>query len=47
MAELFDLGTCWGDQAESYEEARRLIASYNGFALQAGEKGVDENRTNR
>ena len=25
--------TCWGDQAESYEGSRPLIASYNGFAL--------------
>ena len=37
--------TCWGDQAESYEESRPLIASYNGFALQGEEKGVDENQT--
>lgn len=25
--------TCWGDQAESYEAARPLIPTYNGFAI--------------
>ncbi len=25
--------TCWGDQAETYEAARPLIPTYNGFAL--------------
>jgi N6-adenosine-specific RNA methylase IME4 len=28
--------TCWGDQAESYEETRPFLASYNGFARSVG-----------
>ncbi|MGH7173775.1 MAG: MT-A70 family methyltransferase [Gemmataceae bacterium] len=39
--------TCWGDQAETYEESRPLIASYNGFALQTENKHRDENQTSR
>jgi N6-adenosine-specific RNA methylase IME4 len=27
--------TCWGDQAETYEEARPLVKGYNGHALDA------------
>lgn len=30
--------TCWGDQAETYEEARPLVKGYNGHALDAAAK---------
>ena len=31
--------TCWGDQAETYEDSRPIIAPYNGFTLQEKDKG--------
>jgi N6-adenosine-specific RNA methylase IME4 len=33
--------TCWGDQAQTYEAARPLIPTYNGFAFSA-ESSSDE-----
>lgn len=33
--------TCWGDQAETYEESRPVIASYNGFAFQEKENRME------
>jgi N6-adenosine-specific RNA methylase IME4 len=36
--------TCWGDQAETYEESRPLISGYNGFTFQNKESRRDSDK---
>jgi N6-adenosine-specific RNA methylase IME4 len=39
--------TCWGDQAESYEESRPCFPQYNGHAVRTGGAGTSNDPLNQ